>query len=298
MVTLQEQELSGIDLQQLLRVSAAGIRASTSQHHKSSVLMVFQRQQNSTQKIVPAALHDPQPAAYCGLTPSINNVVSTASVGRKLDLKQIVLMARNAEFNPRRFSAVIMRIREPKATASIFSTGKMVCVGAKSVEHSRTAMRKFARIIAKLQPGARFMDFRVRNIMATSDVKFKLMLESLSCVLSNFSTYEPELFPGLFYRMRQPKLTIGLFVSGKITIAGAKDENQIDEALKKIYPILTPFRKLQLCMIQKASTSLPSTPPTLDNHVAAFDGVLSMTKTHGNVLLPLLDILLALGTIW
>jgi TATA-box binding protein (TBP) (component of TFIID and TFIIIB) len=58
--------------------------------------------------------------------------------------------ARNAEFNPKRFAAVIMRIREPRTTALIFSSGKLVCTGAKSEEDSRLAVRKYARIVQKL----------------------------------------------------------------------------------------------------------------------------------------------------
>lgn len=57
--------------------------------------------------------------------------------GVPLDLKKIALHARNAEYNPKRFAAVIMRIREPRTTALIFSSGKMVCTGAKSEEASR-----------------------------------------------------------------------------------------------------------------------------------------------------------------
>jgi len=76
--------------------------------------------------------------------------VSTVNLGCRLDLKTIALHARNAEFNPKRFAAVIMRIREPRTTALIFSSGKMVCTGAKSEEDSRLAARKYARIIQKL----------------------------------------------------------------------------------------------------------------------------------------------------
>ena len=78
------------------------------------------------------------------------NIVSTVNLNCKLDLKKIALLARNAEYNPKRFAAVIMRIREPRTTALIFSSGKMVCTGAKSEEDSRLAARKYARIIQKL----------------------------------------------------------------------------------------------------------------------------------------------------
>jgi TATA-box binding protein (TBP) (component of TFIID and TFIIIB) len=69
-------------------------------------------------------------------------VVATVNLNCKLDLKEIALGARNAEYNPKRFAAVIMRIREPKSTALIFASGKMVCTGAKGVEESRLASRK------------------------------------------------------------------------------------------------------------------------------------------------------------
>lgn len=78
------------------------------------------------------------------------NIVSTVNLCCKLDLKKIALHARNAEYNPKRFAAVIMRIREPRTTALIFSSGKMVCTGAKSEDDSRLAARKYARIIQKL----------------------------------------------------------------------------------------------------------------------------------------------------
>lgn len=78
------------------------------------------------------------------------NIVSTVNLYCKLDLKKIALHARNAEYNPKRFAAVIMRIREPRTTALIFSSGKMVCTGAKSEDDSRLAARKYARIIQKL----------------------------------------------------------------------------------------------------------------------------------------------------
>lgn len=76
--------------------------------------------------------------------------MSTVNLNCKLDLKKIALHARNAEYNPKRFAAVIMRIREPRTTALIFSSGKMVCTGAKSEGDSRLAARKYARIIQKL----------------------------------------------------------------------------------------------------------------------------------------------------
>lgn len=81
-----------------------------------------------------------------GIVPQIQNVVATTNLGVSLELKTIAMQARNAEYNPKRFAAVVMRIREPKTTALIFSSGKIVVTGAKSEDASKLASRKYARI--------------------------------------------------------------------------------------------------------------------------------------------------------
>eukprot|EP01113_Clastostelium_recurvatum_P011348 TRINITY_DN1576_c0_g1_i3.p1 TRINITY_DN1576_c0_g1~~TRINITY_DN1576_c0_g1_i3.p1 ORF type:complete len:220 (-),score=24.86 TRINITY_DN1576_c0_g1_i3:113-772(-) len=178
-----------------------------------------------------------------GIVPTLQNIVSTVNMGCKLNLKDIALRARNAEYNPKRFAAVIMRIRDPKTTALIFASGKMVCTGAKSEEQSRLAARKYARIIQKLGFEARFTDFKIQNIVGSCDVRFPIRLEGLAYNHNHYSSYEPELFPGLIYRMVQPKIVLLIFVSGKIVLTGAKVRTEIYEAFENIYPVLTEFRK-------------------------------------------------------
>ena len=180
----------------------------------------------------------------------------------RLDLKTIALHARNAEYNPKRFAAVIMRIREPKTTALIFASGKMVVTGAKSEADSKLASRKYARIIQKLGFNAKFTDFKIQNIVGSCDVKFPVRLEGLASKHHNFSSYEPELFPGLIYRMIKPKsmhcrpslspchqaflctnvstllVVLLIFVSGKIVLTGAKVREEIYQAFEMIYPVL------------------------------------------------------------
>lgn len=180
-----------------------------------------------------------------GIVPTLQNIVSTVNLDCKLDLKAIALQARNAEYNPKRFAAVIMRIREPKTTALIFASGKMVCTGAKSEQQSKLAARKYARIIQKLGFPAKFKDFKIQNIVGSCDVKFPIRLEGLAYAHGAFSSYEPELFPGLIYRMKQPKIVLLIFVSGKIVITGAKIRDETYTAFENIYPVLTEFRKNQ-----------------------------------------------------
>ncbi|GAO47717.1 hypothetical protein G7K_1916-t1 [Saitoella complicata NRRL Y-17804] len=148
-----------------------------------------------------------------GIVPTLQNIVATVNLDCRLDLKTIALHARNAEYNPKRFAAVIMRIREPKTTALIFASGKMVVTGAKSEDDSKLASRKYARIIQKLGFNAKFTDFKIQNIVGSCDVKFPIRLEGLAYSHGTFSSYEPELFPGLIYRMVKPKIVLLIFRS-------------------------------------------------------------------------------------
>ncbi|ETI36080.1 hypothetical protein, variant [Phytophthora nicotianae] len=174
----------------------------------------------------------------------IMNVVGTVDLKTPLDLKTIALHARNAEYNPKRFSAVIMRLRDPKTTALIFGSGKIVITGGTSEDSCRLAARKFTRVIQKLNFPAKFTEFKVRNVMGTCDIRFPIRLEGLLNDHARFSSYEPELFPGLIYKLVEPKLTLLIFVSGKIVLCGARDSNHLHQAIDKMYPVLLQYRKM------------------------------------------------------
>ncbi|XP_074311062.1 TATA-box-binding protein 2-like [Silene latifolia] len=176
--------------------------------------------------------------------PTIQNIVSTVNLGCKLDLISIALHARNAEYNHKRFSAVIMRIREPRTTALIFASGKLVCTGAKSEADSKIAARKFARIVQKCGFPAEFIDFKIQNIVGSCDVKFPIRLELLKAGgHGDFLLYEPEVFPGMIYRMMKPKIVLLIFVSGKIVLTGAKVREEIYQGFENIFPVLNQFKK-------------------------------------------------------
>jgi len=139
-----------------------------------------------------------------------------------------------------------------------------------SEEMSRLAARKYARIIQKLGFNARFREFKIQNMVGSCDVKFPIRLEGLVVAHSQFSSYEPELFPGLIYRMVRPRIVLLIFVSGKVVLTGevamtssrfsllsmhvpgllasssplgAKERSEIMDAFSNIYPILKSFKK-------------------------------------------------------
>lgn len=169
--------------------------------------------------------------------------MSTVNLGCELNLQNINFRTRNSEYNPARFHGVVMRIREPRCTALIFKSGKLVCTGARNEEFANLGTRKFARIIQKLGYSVKFKEFKIQNLVATVDLRFPIRLENLNQMHGQFSSYEPELFPGLIYRMVKPRVVLLIFVNGKIVFTGAKSKSEINESLENIYPILQSFRK-------------------------------------------------------
>jgi transcription initiation factor TFIID TATA-box-binding protein len=151
--------------------------------------------------------------------------------------------ARNAEYNPARFQAAIMRIREPRTTALVFSNGKMIVTGAKRREVAEQACAKFKNILGRIGFPVSLNDFTIHNITATFDTGFPIRLEGLIHSYSANASYEPELFPGLVYRMTDPKVVLLIFVSGKVVITGAKSVDAIQIAVDSIWEILCEFRK-------------------------------------------------------
>jgi transcription initiation factor TFIID TATA-box-binding protein len=175
---------------------------------------------------------------------SIVNVVATTSLDQKIDLLAIHKVFRNIEYRPKRFPGLVFRLKRPKTATLIFSTGKMVCTGAKSEKLARSAIRKVVRelkkqdIIILKNP-----EIVVQNIVASANLQGKIDLETAADILDNVM-YEPEQFPGLIYRMRDPKTVLLLFSSGKLVCTGAKSEDMVYEAVVKVYGVLRDYALL------------------------------------------------------
>ena len=170
--------------------------------------------------------------------PQIVNVVSTFQVNCELNLNKILMKARNCEYNPKRFSALVMRITVPRATALIFPKGKIVCTGCKTIEESRVACKKFAKIIKKLGYPIRYSHFNVQNIVSTARTHFEVSLNKLSLDHCDLVKYDPEIFPGLVYTLPDLNMKALIFRSGNIVFLGAKEEEAMKRAYAKLYQIL------------------------------------------------------------
>ncbi len=166
----------------------------------------------------------------------IENVVASTSLGDELDLNKLVTVLEGAEYEPEHFPGLIYKLSEPKTATLLFRSGKVVCTGARSInEVSQAIARLIERIEAAELAVEHNPDIKVQNIVASSDLETELNLNAIAISLGLEKVeYEPEQFPGLVYRMDDPKVVLLLFGSGKVVCTGAKKVDDIETAIEKI----------------------------------------------------------------
>ena len=169
---------------------------------------------------------------------SIENVVASASVDQKMDLNEITRTFPDVEYHPDQFPGLVFRLKVPKTATLIFTSGKMVCTGAKSEELSRKAVKT---VVQRLRKGGikvkKEATVTIQNIVASINLGGKIHLEQAARTLPR-SMYEPEQFPGLIHRMLDPKTVILLFSSGKLVCTGAKKEADVYRSVNNLHALL------------------------------------------------------------
>ena len=165
----------------------------------------------------------------------IENVVASATLNQKVDLNAVVKGYPSVEYRPEQFPGLVFRLKRPKTATLIFNSGKMVCTVAKSEKEARRAVMK---VIRELKKGGIIIvgkpELKIQNIVASAGLGGMIDLERSAYSLGK-TMYEPEQFPGLIYRMVEPKVVILLFASGKLVCTGAKHEEDVYEAVSKLH---------------------------------------------------------------
>ncbi|RJT07184.1 TATA-box-binding protein [Halococcus sp. IIIV-5B] len=165
----------------------------------------------------------------------IQNVAVSSAIGHELDLSLVAQHLTDADFNPEQFPGIVFQPEETNATSVIFRSGKMTCTGASSVGAAYEAINATLDALGELQVDIGAPDTRILNIVSTADLGEQLNLEAVTIGIGLGNTeYDPELFPGLIYRLPEANPAILLFSSGKLVITGAKTIDGSEKALKQI----------------------------------------------------------------
>ncbi len=169
---------------------------------------------------------------------NIENVVATATLHQNIDLNSIVRIFPGVEYRPEQFPGLVYHLKKPKTTSLIFSSGKMVCTGAKSERQARKAVMK---VVDELKGNGIVIlskpEIQIQNMVASVGLGGRIDLEKVTYSLKR-TMYEPEQFPGVIYRMDDPKVVFLVFSSGKLVCTGGKKETEVHRAVTKLQEML------------------------------------------------------------
>ncbi|KQC04929.1 MAG: transcription factor [Methanoculleus sp. SDB] len=163
----------------------------------------------------------------------IENIVASGVIADSIDLEDVSKKIANCELNTKRFPGAVYRIESPKIASLIFSSGKVVLTGIRNKEDLHTGLNliieslKEAGVDAYDEP-----QVAITNIVCSYDLGNYINLNKVVITLNLENIeYEPEQFPGLVYRIKDPKIVALLFSSGKIILTGGKNMEDIKRGL-------------------------------------------------------------------
>ena len=167
----------------------------------------------------------------------IVNIVGTSKIGDDFDLNTLAMALEGAEYEPEQFPGLVYRIKEPKAAFLIFKSGKVVCTGTKSAPEAQAALDIATSNVHDVEfEVLSNPKIEIVNIVASGDMKIdtlNLNQVAMSLGLENIE-YEPEQFPGLVFRMREPKVVTLIFSTGKVICTGARNKDDVELAYNNL----------------------------------------------------------------
>lgn len=192
------------------------------------------------------------PKAPATLMPVVVSVITQVRMGVGIDLRKLSCGARNVEFTPKRVASAIMRLKEPACVCMIRNSGSISVVGAVSTGASKQAAELCVRIIRRVLDLKDVQGFtiRVRSVMARFDCCHPIRLDTLQQECSSFAHYEPETFCACVVKLEGPKdnkwtVTCNVYVSGKVTMIGARSPKELMAAFYTVLPLLAKHACLQ-----------------------------------------------------
>ncbi len=162
------------------------------------------------------------------------NIVVSTDLEHDIPLEKMAATLSNTEYNPEQFPGLVIRIKDPKTSALIFSSGKVVCTGARTLDNVHLSLKKIIKALEKINIKIKIKPVvKIQNIVASGEVGMDLNLNTLAMKLDN-TEYEPEQFPGLVYKLPEDKATFLLFSNGKIVCTGTKSESEVHRVVEKL----------------------------------------------------------------
>ena len=163
----------------------------------------------------------------------IENVVASVRLATYIELETLTSQFSDVE-EKTNFPGLVIKLKKPKSTILLFRSGKVVITGTKSVKSLPIIVAKVRKRLIGL--GIELDEepkIKVENVVSSGSFDMPINLDLISLTLDR-TIYEPEVFPGLIYKVDEPKVCFLIFTSGKIICTGAKQNKDIVTAVRDL----------------------------------------------------------------
>jgi transcription initiation factor TFIID TATA-box-binding protein len=171
---------------------------------------------------------------------TINNIVLRTKLDlineEKINLRDVALKDYNSEPPSENFPGLIMRLK--KATALVFDTGSVITTGLKYEKDIESTLQQIYKNIRKIGIKFEEIEREVVNYVSSGFLGVGVDLDKATLVM-NYVMYEPEVFPGLVYRMPEPKVVFLIFASGSFVATGVRTRENLKQGVQKLYREIT-----------------------------------------------------------
>ncbi len=163
----------------------------------------------------------------------IENIVASGVIAKSIDLVEFAGKVENCDLNKKRFPGAVYHIADPKIACLVFSSGKIVLTG---IRNDKALKDGLAIVIESLKTAGieplREPRVAITNMVCSYNLDRYINLNKLSVALNLENIeYEPEQFPGLVYRVRDPRIVVLIFSSGKLILTGGRNLEDIKKGL-------------------------------------------------------------------
>ena len=163
----------------------------------------------------------------------IENIVASGVIADSIDLVALSETVKNCELNKKRFPGAVFRIENPRIACLIFSSGKIVMTGIRNKKALTDGLAVVMKSLKKAGVDThKEPKVAITNMVCSYNLGTRLNLNKVAVTLNVENIeYEPEQFPGLVYRVKDPKIVALLFSSGKIILTGGKNLEDIKKGI-------------------------------------------------------------------
>jgi transcription initiation factor TFIID TATA-box-binding protein len=174
----------------------------------------------------------------------IENIVASGSVAGSIDLVAFSQKVENCELNKKRFPGAVYRIKDPKIASLIFSSGKIVLTGIRTHQALTDGLAVIMKSLKEAGVDTlKKPNVAVTNMVCSYDLGKYINLNKVAITLNVENIeYEPEQFPGLVYRIKDPRIVVLIFSSGKIILTGGRNLEDIRKGLDLLEQKLESIR--------------------------------------------------------